>query len=152
MPLKHFLFLNYCHAPRVENVKARVIIKEQAVQAEKQKRREEVLIQVKKRKAVEKTVDDLYEWVDELQAELVDAKVATILAKGAAKSTQTKLDKAKTVALNRLDLLKSLKVRLDEAKKYEDKEERETAWTISWVAEGATDHPNDDVHGGLAVN
>ena len=116
MPLKHFLFLNYCHAPRVENVKARVIVKEQAVQAEKQKRREEVLIQVKKRKAVEKTVDDLYEWVDELQAELVDAKVATKLAKGAAKSTQTKLDKEKTVASNRLNLLKSLKVRLDEAK------------------------------------
>ena len=68
MPLKHFLFLNYCHAPRVDNVKARVIAKEQAVQAEKQKRREEVLIQVKKRKAVEKTVDDLYEWFDELQA------------------------------------------------------------------------------------
>ena len=66
MPLKIVLFLNYCHAPRVENVKARVIVKEQAVKAEKQKRREEVLIQVKKRKAVEKTVDDLYEWVDEL--------------------------------------------------------------------------------------
>ena len=80
MPLKHFLLLNYCHAPRVENVKARVIIKEQAVQAEKQKRGEEFLIPVKKRKAVEKIVDDIYGWVDDLQAELVDAKVATKLA------------------------------------------------------------------------
>ena len=61
-------------------------------------------------------MDDLYEWVDELQAEFVDAKVATKLAKGVAKSTQTKLDKDKTVASNRLNLLKSLKVRLDEAK------------------------------------
>ena len=58
-------------------------------------------------------MDDLYEWVDELQAELVDSKVATKLAKGAAKSTQKKLDKAKTVASNRLNLLKSLKVRLE---------------------------------------
>ena len=46
--------LSVLHAHRVENVKARVISKEQAVQAEKQKRREEVLIQFKKRKAVEK--------------------------------------------------------------------------------------------------
>ena len=38
------------------------------------------------------------------------------MAKGADKSTQTKLDKEKTVASNRLNLLKSLKVRLDKAK------------------------------------
>ena len=90
--------------------------KEQYVIKEKQRRREDVIRQVERRKAVEETVDDLYEWIDELHAELVDAKVTAKLAKGAAKSMQIKLDKANTVASKRLHLLKCLKVDLDEAK------------------------------------
>ena len=41
---------------------------------EKQKRRAEPVVHVEKRKAVEKTVDHLYEWVDELHVELSEAK------------------------------------------------------------------------------
>ena len=69
----------------METANASVAEKEQYVIKEKQRRREDVIHQVERRKAVEETVDDLYEWIDELHAELVDAKVTAKLAKGAAK-------------------------------------------------------------------
>ena len=42
---------------------------------EKQKRRLDVEKEVSKRKAVEKTVDEMYDWVDELHCEINDSKL-----------------------------------------------------------------------------
>ena len=68
------------------------------------------MVYVEKRKAVEETVDRLYEWVDELHVELSEAKSRVKEARKDTASHQTKLNKANTVAVKRLDLLKSLKL------------------------------------------
>ena len=68
------------------------------------------MVHVEKRKAVEETVDHLYEWVDELHVELSEAKSRVKEARKDTASNQTTLNKANTVAVKRLDLLKSLKI------------------------------------------
>ena len=68
------------------------------------------------RKAVDKTVDELHDWIDELHAELSDAKLAEKEAKNSMKLEQRKMSKVKTVAAKRLEYLKSLNVSLNEAK------------------------------------
>ena len=68
------------------------------------------MVYVEKRKAVEETVDRLYEWVDELHVELSEAKSRVKEARKYTAYHQTKLNKANTVAVKRLDLLKSLKL------------------------------------------
>ena len=73
-------------------------------------------LQMEKRKAAEKTVDDLYAWVDELHVELNAAKEVQKAAKKEVKSQQTQLSNARSIASKRLDLLKSLKVKLGEAR------------------------------------
>ena len=60
---------------------------------EKQKRRAESLVHVEKRKAVKKTVDHLYEWVDELHVKLSEAKSRVKEARKDTASHQTKLNK-----------------------------------------------------------
>ena len=68
------------------------------------------------RKAVDKTVDEFHDWIDELHADLSDAKLAEKEAKKSIKLEQRKLSKVKTVAAKRLEYLKSLKVSLNKAK------------------------------------
>ena len=60
-------------------------------------------------------MDELYNWIDELHAELSAAKIAVQAARKEVKSQQTKLDNTKALALKRIALLKSLKLNLDEA-------------------------------------
>ena len=68
------------------------------------------MVHVEKHKAVEETVDHFYEWVDELHVEISEAKSRVKEARKDTASNQTKLNKANTVAVKRLDLLKSLKI------------------------------------------
>ena len=83
---------------------------------EKQKRRAAVAREVDRRKAVENTVDELYDWIDELHEELRDAKSVMRAAKKEANSALSAKSKLATVASKRLDLLKDLKQQLRNAK------------------------------------
>ena len=67
-------------------------------------------LQMKKRKVAEKTVGDLYDWVDELHIELNSEKEVQKAAKKEVKSRQTQLSNARSIASKRLDLLNSLKL------------------------------------------
>ena len=90
--------------------------KDQDILDQKKKIRAQTAAQVEKRKVVEETVGDLYEFIDELHAELLASMAAVKEAGKEFKFQQTMLNKVKTVAAKRLDLLKSLKIDLDEAK------------------------------------
>ena len=74
------------------------------------------MVHVEKRKASEEIVDHLYEWVDELYVEISEAKSRVKEARKDTASHQTKLNKANTVAVKRLDLLKILKTSLNATK------------------------------------
>ena len=63
-------------------------------------------------------MDHLYEWFDELHVDISEAKSGVKESRKDAASHRTKLNKANTVAIKRLDLLKSLKTSLN-ATKYE---------------------------------
>ena len=83
---------------------------------ENPKRRAESVVHVEKRKAVEETVGHLYEWVDELQVELSEAKSRVKEAQKDAAFHRKKLNKYNNVAVKRLYLLKSLKTSLNATK------------------------------------
>ena len=68
---------------------------------EKKKRHEQVAKEVEKRCLVEKTADDLYDWIDELHAEINEQKWVNKSAKRAVKSAQTSNLKLETVAAKR---------------------------------------------------
>ena len=70
--------------------------------------------EVVRQKAVDKTVEDMNEWVDELHTEINDAKMAVKLSGREAKSANDKLDKVTSIACTRILLLKDLKLRLAE--------------------------------------
>ena len=73
-------------------------------------------LQMEKRKAAEKTVDDLYDWVDELHVELNAEKEAQKATKKEVKSQQTQLTDARSIASKWLELLNSLKLELRKAR------------------------------------
>ena len=73
-------------------------------------------LQMKKRKVAEKTVDDLYDWVNELHVKLNAEKEAQKAAKKKMKSQQTQLRIARSIVSKQLDLLKRLKLELGKAK------------------------------------
>ena len=83
---------------------------------EKQKRRVAVAREIERRKAVENTIDELYDWIDELDEEVRDAKSVLRVAKKEANSAHYAKSKLETVASKRLDLLKDLKQQLRNAK------------------------------------
>ena len=83
---------------------------------EKKKRRDQVAKEIEKRQVVEQTVDDLYEWIDELHSEINNQKRVNREAKKAMKMAQASKNKLETVASERLSLLRDLKCRLREAK------------------------------------
>ena len=95
-------------------MKNKIDEKDISILTEKMKRRADVARAVDKRKAMEKTVEDLHEWVDKLHGELLDAKASARKSAKLLKSEKTKVAKLKTVADRRLDLLKNMKDRLDE--------------------------------------
>ena len=66
---------------RVENAKKKVNEKDQDILDQKKKMRAQTAAQVEKRKVVEETVGDLYEFIDKLHAELLAAK-ATVKEAG----------------------------------------------------------------------
>jgi len=86
------------------------------VHEEKQKRRARVAHEVQKRRLVEQTVDELYNWVDDLHAEINEQKSAVKLAKKEMKSTIKSKLRIETLAKHRLSMLKELKSQLHEAK------------------------------------
>jgi len=86
------------------------------VHEEKQKRRAQVAYEVQKRRLVEQTVDELYDWVDDLHAEINEQKSAVKLAKKEMKSTIKSKLRIETLAKHRLSMLKELKSQLHEAK------------------------------------
>ena len=61
-------------------------------------------------------MDEFHDWIDELHAELSDAKLSEKEAKSSMKLEQRNLSKVNTVAAKRLEYLKSLKVSLNKAK------------------------------------
>ena len=74
------------------------------------------MVHIEKRKAAEETLHRLYEWVDELYVELSEAKSRVKEAQKDNTYHQTKLNKANTVAVKRLDLSKSFKTSLNSTK------------------------------------
>ncbi len=102
--------------------------KDEELMEEKKKRRNAVAREADRRKAVEQTVDDLYDWVDKLRAEIQSARQD---ARAANKETKAAIrDKAKveTVASKRLSLLKDLKLCLDQAKAWLMSPSSERRW------------------------
>ena len=61
-------------------------------------------------------MDHFYDWVDELQVDISDAKSRVKEAQKDTAYHRTKLNKANTVAVKRLDLLKILKTSLNATK------------------------------------
>lgn len=103
-------------SPRMSDLKSRLDTKTNHVLEEKKKRRAQVTKEVEKRHLVESAVDDLYDWIDELHAEINSQKLARKLARKEIQSaTRLKL-KNESIAAKRLSLLKDLKYRLSEAK------------------------------------
>ena len=51
-------------------------------------------------KAVEQTVEDMHKWLDELQVEINDAKMAVKASGREAKAADAKLDKVNSIACN----------------------------------------------------
>ena len=98
------------------NAKKKVDEKSTSLLAEKNNQRAKAVKLADERKAVENTVDEFHDWIDELHAEFSDAKLAEKEAKKSMKLEQRKLSKVKTVVENRLEYLKSLKVSLNESK------------------------------------
>ena len=100
----------------MDNAKKKVDEKATALLAEKKKQCASAVKPADERTAVEKTVDEFHDWVDELHAELSDAKLAEKEAKKSMKLEQRELSKVKTVAAKQIEYLKILKVSLNEAK------------------------------------
>ena len=100
----------------MDNAKKKVHEKATALLAENKKRRASAVKLEDERKAVDKTVDEFHDCIDELRAELSDAKLALKEAKSSMKLEQRKLSKVKKVAAKRLEYLKSLKVSLNKTK------------------------------------
>ena len=100
----------------MDNAKKKVNEKAMALFAEKKKHHASVVKLADERKAFEKTADEFHNCIDELHAELSDAKLAEKEAEKSMKLEQRKLSKVKTVAVKRLEYLKSLKVSLNKAK------------------------------------
>ena len=89
-----FIFLSYRAAKmqqRLDRTSAQVL-------DEKKKRRVQVAKEVEKRHIVEQTVDDLYEWIDELHFEINEQKQVNRMAKKAIKKAQASKSKLETVA------------------------------------------------------
>ena len=63
---------------------------------------------------MEKTAEDMNEWVDELHADINDAKMAVEASGRESKAANYKLDKVTSIECTRLALLKDLKLRLAE--------------------------------------
>ena len=68
-------------ASRVDNAKKKVDEKAKALLAEKKKRCASAVNLEDKIKAVDKTVDEFHDWIDELHADLSDTKLAEKEAK-----------------------------------------------------------------------
>ena len=100
----------------MDNAEKKVDEKATALLAEKKKRRASAVKLKDERKSVDKIVDEFHDWIDELHAELSDAKLAEKEAKKSMKLEQRKMSKLKTVAAKRLEYLKSLNVSLNESK------------------------------------
>ena len=72
---------------------------------------------MEKQLAAEKTVDDIYDWVDELHVELNAEKEAQKAAKKEVKSQQTQVSNARSIASTRLDFLIRLKLEMKKSKR-----------------------------------
>ena len=93
----------------MDNEKKKVDEKATALLAEKKKRCASAVNLADERKAVDKTVDEFHDWIDELHAELSDAKLSEKEAKKSMKLEQRNLSEVKTVAEKRLEYLKTLR-------------------------------------------
>ena len=109
-----FLILHF--SCRLDNIRNKIDYKDALILREKLKRRADVARAVDKREAMEKTLKDLHEWVDELHGKLLDAKASARLSVKLLKSEKTKVAKLNTVAVRHLELLKNIKDSLDEVK------------------------------------
>ena len=63
---------------------------------------------------MDQTVEDMNEWVDELHADINDAKMAVNASDREAKESNDKQDKVNSIVCTRLALLKDLTLRLAE--------------------------------------
>ena len=60
----------------MDDSKQKIDDKDLSILREKNKRQAEVAVDVEKRKAVEQTVDNLHDWVDEFHVKLLNAKAS----------------------------------------------------------------------------
>ena len=70
--------------------------------------------EVVRREAVEQTVEDMNEWVDELHTEIKDEEMALKASSREAEAANGKLDEITSIACTQLGLLKDIKLRLSE--------------------------------------
>ena len=84
--------------------------KNNAIFSELEKRHTNVSNEVLRRKAVEQTAEVMNEWVDELHADIKNAKMAVKASGREAKVANDKLDKVTSIACTRLELLKDIKL------------------------------------------
>lgn len=110
-----FLFV-YVILHRVSTLKQRLDSKADEVLAEKKKRRQGIADEIAKRKVVEQTVDDLYEWIDELHSEINTTKLGVKSANRQLKESSKSKLKLESIASKRLSMLKDLKDQLRVAK------------------------------------
>ena len=101
---------------RLDNIKNKIEEMDALILRDKLKCRADVARAVDKRKAMEKTLEDLHEWVDELHGELLNAKASARTSAKLLKSEKTKVAKLNTVAVRHLELLKNMRDRLDAVK------------------------------------
>lgn len=101
---------------RIDKLKTANDKKDIAIHEEKQNRRVAVARQVERRKALQlqQTVDDLFEWIDELHGEINDAKQSAKKARKDASKSVDKATKASNMATKRLKVLKDMKYQLNE--------------------------------------
>ena len=83
---------------------------------EKKKRQADVSMEVASQKAVESTVDKLYNFIDELHEKITEARTKVRTVNKDIKSANKFKCKATSVAQKRLDLLNDLKVRFNNVK------------------------------------
>ena len=109
-----YLFVGLFH--RVNKLQQRLDSKVDQVLEEKKRRRDGIANEVAKRKAVEATVDELYEWIDELHSEINTAKLDYKSANHDLKVASKSKLKLESIASKRLSMLKDLKCQLNDAK------------------------------------
>ena len=109
-------------------MQARLNRKDELLEEEKQKRQAAVAREVEKRKAVEQTLDKLYDWIGELHAKINTANKEIRAADKKTRSAKKAKTKADTLSAERLALLTNLQSEMQDLRdKLADESKQRTA-------------------------